>query len=144
MKMTMGWTETQNLSQTVCVHLNNENSQGTMTLTDNKEERQQKTKDLQCMMPHALASTTLTDFSIVSGHFTHCWVFLFCTSCYQFNCCYCTKFIQFLTCTRIPCRDSHCENGLVRCCLYTNCCSLKDTKFPVLRIESSCKKICTA
>ena len=28
------------------------------------------------------------------------------------------QFIQFLTCTRIPCRDSHCENGLVRCCLY--------------------------
>ena len=30
------------------------------------------------------------------------------------------QFIQFLTCTRIPCRDSHCENGLVRCCLYTS------------------------
>ena len=29
------------------------------------------------------------------------------------------QFIQFLTCTRIPSRDSHCENGLVRCCLYT-------------------------
>ena len=29
------------------------------------------------------------------------------------------QFIQFLTCTRISCRDSHCENGLVRCCLYT-------------------------
>ena len=32
-------------------------------------------------------------------------------SLYQFN--------QFLTCTRIPCRDSHCENGLVRCYLHT-------------------------
>ena len=29
-------------------------------------------------------------------------------------------FSQFLTCTRIPCRDSECENGLVRCCLYTS------------------------
>ena len=29
------------------------------------------------------------------------------------------QFIQFLTCTRIPCRDSHCENGTVRCCLNT-------------------------
>ena len=29
------------------------------------------------------------------------------------------QFIQFLTCTRIPCRDSHCENGLMRCCLCT-------------------------
>ena len=29
------------------------------------------------------------------------------------------QFIQFLTCTRIPCRDSHYENGLVRFCLYS-------------------------
>ena len=71
-------------------------------------------------MTHALASTTLTDFPSVSGHFTHCWDFLLCTSCQQFNCCGCTKLIQFLACTRIPCRHSHCENGLVRCCLYTN------------------------
>ena len=28
-------------------------------------------------------------------------------------------FIPFLTCTQIPCRDSHCENVLVRCCLYS-------------------------
>ena len=35
----------------------------------------EKTKDLQCMMAHALASTTLTDFPSVSGHFTHCWDF---------------------------------------------------------------------
>ena len=70
-----GMNGESNLSQTVCVHLNKENSQGTMTLTDNKEERLQKTKDLQCMMPHALASTTLTDFPSVSGHFTHCWSF---------------------------------------------------------------------
>ena len=64
------------------------------------------------MMTHALASTTLTLTCSpnVSGHFTHCWVSL-CTSCRQFNCCRCTKFVQFLTCTRIPCRDSHCENG---------------------------------
>ena len=60
----------------MCVlYLNNENSQGTMTLTDNKELRLQKTKDLQCMMTRALASTTLTDFTSVSGHFTRCWDF---------------------------------------------------------------------
>ena len=46
------------------------NSQGTMTLTENKEERLRKTKDLQCMLLHALASTTLTDFASVPGHFT--------------------------------------------------------------------------
>ena len=70
-----GMNGDSNLSQTVCVDLNKENSQGTMTLTDNKEERLQRTKDLQCMMPHALASTTLTDSPIVSGHFTHCLAF---------------------------------------------------------------------
>ena len=59
----------------MCVHLNKEDSLGTMTLTDNKEERLRKTKDLQSMMAHALASTTLTDFPSVSGHFTHCWDF---------------------------------------------------------------------
>ena len=56
----------------MCVHLNKEDSQGTMTLTDNKEERLRKTKDLQCMMTHAVASTTLTE---VSGHFTRYWDF---------------------------------------------------------------------
>ena len=25
---------------------------------------------------------------------------------------------SIVTCTRIPCRDSHCETGLLRCCLY--------------------------
>ena len=59
----------------MCVYLNRENSQGTMTLTDNREERLRKTKDLQCMMARALASTTRTDFPSVSGHFTHCWDF---------------------------------------------------------------------
>ena len=44
-------------------------------------------------------------------------IFHLCTSCRQFNLSL-YQFIQFLTCTRIPCRDSHCENGLVRCCLY--------------------------
>ena len=33
-------------------------------------------------------------------------------------------FIQFLTCTRIPCRDSHFENGLVRRCLYSSRCEV--------------------
>ena len=37
----------------------------------------------------------------------------------QFNCGPCTQLVHFLTCMGIPCRDSHCENGLVRCCLYS-------------------------
>ena len=122
-----GMNEESNLSQTMCVHLNKENGQGTMTLTDNKEERLQKTKDLQCMMPHALASTTLTEFPKCFRSLHTLLGFTLCTSCHQFNCCHCTnQFIQFLTCTRIPCRDSHCENGLVRCCLYR--ISLSDSR----------------
>ena len=39
-----------------------EDSQRTTTLTDNKKRETTKTKDLQCMKTHALASTTLTDF----------------------------------------------------------------------------------
>ena len=38
--------------------------------------------------------------------------------CAEFTCFHCTKLIHFLTCTGIPCRESHCENGLVRCCLH--------------------------
>ena len=49
--------------------------QGRPSLTDNKEKRQRKTKNLQCMMAHALASTTLTDFPSVSRHLTNCWAF---------------------------------------------------------------------
>ena len=114
-----GMNGDSNLSQTVCVHLNKENSQGTMTLTDNKEEGLQKKEgssmyDASCIginyahrFPKCFRSLqTLLGFSL-------------CTSCHKFNCCHCTKFVQFLTCTRIPCRDSHCENGLVRCCLYS-------------------------
>ena len=108
-----GMNGDSNLNQTVCVHLNKENSQGTMTPADNKEERLRKTKDLQCMMTHALASTTLTDFPSVSDHFTRCWDF---------------RSVPFLTCTRILCRESHCENGLVKCCLYMSSAPAKVEK----------------
>ena len=71
-----GWTETQTWA-TMGAHLNKEDIQKNMTLTGNKEERDwlRKTKDLQCMMAHALASTTLTDFPNVSNHLSHCWDF---------------------------------------------------------------------
>ena len=61
--------EESNLSHSVRAS-NKEDSQRTTTLTDNKRETT-KTKDLQCMMPHALASTTLTCCPSVSGHLTH-------------------------------------------------------------------------
>ena len=56
----------------------------------------------------------------------------------EFNCCQCTKFTHFLTCTRIPCRNSHCKNGLVKCCLYTPC-RLQQTAVSCKR--SNCNKI---
>ena len=58
------------------------------------------------------------EFPHASGHSTCCWACC-CVPRYQFTCCQCTKVIHFLTCTRIPCRDSHCENGLVRCGVHT-------------------------
>ena len=72
---------------------NKEDSQRTTTLTDNKKSLR-KTKDLQCMKTHALASTTFTCSPSVSSHFTHCWVSL-CISCRQFNCCRCTHLLNF-------------------------------------------------
>ena len=44
-----------------------EESQRTTTLTDNKRETT-KTKDLQCMMTHALASTALNLFQIMGNN----------------------------------------------------------------------------
>ena len=114
----MGWTKTQTWA-TVCVCLNKENSQGTMTLTDNKEERDYEPRRIfnawWLMHWHQLRSQISQVFQVTSQivglfalHFVSPIQLL---SLYQF--------IQFLTCTRIPCRDSHFENGLVRCCLYT-------------------------
>ena len=104
-----GMNEDSNLSQSVRAS-NKEDSQRTTTLTDNKKREATKTKDLQCMKTHALASTALTCSPSVSGHFAHCWD-AFCNSCRQFNCCRCNHLLNFLIRTRILCRDSHCENG---------------------------------
>ena len=65
----------------------------------------------QCMMTHALASTTLTSSTTCFRSLHTLLEFSFCASCPQFNFVAVPIFIQFLTCTRIPCRDSHCENG---------------------------------
>ena len=90
MKMTMGWTEIQTWA-TVCVHLNKENSQGKMTLTDNKEERLRKNE-----------GSSMHDDSCIGINYAHrfpkCFKslhtllgFSLCTSCRQFNCCRCTN-----------------------------------------------------
>ena len=63
-----GMHEDSNLSHSVRAS-NMENSQRTMTRTTRKRDYE-KTKDLQCMMTHALATTTRTSFPSVSSPFT--------------------------------------------------------------------------
>ena len=109
-----GMNEDSNLSQTVCVHLKRENSQGTTTLTDNKEERLRKNE-----------GSSMHDATCIGINYAHrfpkCFrslhTVLGFSLCTSFNSWHCTK---FLTCTRIPCGDSHCENGPLRCSLYTS------------------------
>ena len=77
---------------------------------------------------------------LVSSHMLHfiLHVVVLVALCDEFSCCQCTKLIHFLTCTGIPCRDSHSENGLVRCCLY-NSRRLQQTAVSCKR--SNCNKI---
>ena len=90
-----------NLSQTVCVHLNKENSQGTMTLTDNKEERLRKNEGSSMhddfMHWHQLRSQISQVFQVTS-HVVGIFALHF-VSPIQLLSLY--QFIQFLTCTRI-------------------------------------------
>ena len=105
--MTMGWTETQTWA-TVCVHLKRKTVKGQrhkLTTKRDYENEGSWMHDGSCIginyahrFPKCFRSLhTLLGFSI-------------CTSCRQFNLLL-YQFIPFLTCTRIPCRDSHCENG---------------------------------
>ena len=86
-----------------------EDSQRTTTLTDNKRETT-RTKDLQCMKTHALASTALTDFPkcFRSLHTLLGFALFFVSSILVLVA---ETIYSILTCTRILCRDSHCENG---------------------------------
>ena len=95
------------------------NSQGTLTQTKRKRDNKKQTSSA---VVQSTAFMSHWMYSWVSSCFSSFYMLLclsLCTSCHQFNCCQCTKLIHFLTYTGIPCRDSHCENGLVRCCLYT-------------------------
>ena len=65
-----GMNGDKNLSQSVRASKQRRQSRDDDTNWQQRRETT-KTKDLQCMMIHALASTTLTDFPSVSGHFTH-------------------------------------------------------------------------
>ena len=87
-----------------------EDSQRTTTLTDNKkrdyENEGSSMHEDSCiginyahMFPKCFRSLhTLLGFSL-------------CTSCRQFLLVVAVTIYSILTCTRIPCRDSHCENG---------------------------------
>ena len=77
-----------------------------------------KTKDLQCMKTHALASTTLTCSPSVSGHFAHCWG-AFRNSCRQFNCCRCNHLLNFWFGRESFVEIHSAKTGLLRSCLYT-------------------------
>ena len=112
-----GMNGDSNWSQTVCVHVNKENSQGTMTLTDNKEERLRNRGILNAwwlMHWHLQRSKIFQVFQLTS-HIVGIFALHFVSP------------IQLLTLNQIystsdqsenSCRDSHCENGLVKCCLY--------------------------
>ena len=105
----------------MCDHLNKE-KQSRDGDTNNKEERL-KTNKLGCGSIHSVQESLDV---LVSFHMLQVipQVVGLVALCAEFTCCQCTKLIHFLTCTGIPCRDSHCENGRVRYCLYTGCPSL--------------------
>ena len=91
-----GVNEDTNLSHSVRASIK-EDSQRTTTLTDNKKETT-KTKDLQCMMTHALASTTLTERSHVREVFqvtSHIVGFRSVLHAVNFNCCRCNHLRNF-------------------------------------------------
>ena len=118
-----------NLSHSVRASIK-EDSQRTTTQTDNKKRETTKTKDQQCMMAHALASTTLTCSPSVSGHFTHCWVSL-CNSCRQWLSVFFTswRIRKFSACFATACGNpdtlksmsisSRCVNKPIDCPLFT-------------------------
>ena len=92
-----------------CDQLQGTNSQGTLTLTARKRDCKNKQAQLwfNPQRPRVIGRCT-HEFPHASGHSTCC--------------CWACRSVCFLTCTGIPCRDSHCENGLVRCCLYRMIC----------------------
>ena len=108
------WDECELEPCPVCVHLNKE-KQSRDADSNNKEERLQEQTSSAVVQSTAFTSHWM--YSWVSACFNSLYMLLglsFCVSSYQFNYCQCTKLTHFLICTGIPCRDSHCENGLVR------------------------------
>ena len=119
-----GMNEDSNLSYSVRAS-NNEDSQKTTTLTDNKKRYYENE-----------GSSMHQDSCIginYAHRFTKCfrlrhtsWEFSLSTSCRRFILSL-YQFVKFMTCTRLPCRDAHFENGHVRCCLSLHITSCSPT-----------------
>ena len=95
-----------------------EDSQKTTTLTDNKK------------VDYENEGSAMNEDSFICFNYSHTHVFpKCCRSLHTLlgNALYSVSSIfsvavtinSILTCTRILCRDSHCETSLLRCCLYT-------------------------
>ena len=76
--------------------------------TNSKEERPPKTNKLSCGSIHSVHESldVFVGFYMlqVIAH-----VVVLVVLCAESTCRHCTRFIHFLTCTGIPCRDLHCE-----------------------------------
>ena len=104
-----GMNEDSNLSHSVRAS-NKEDSQRTTTLTDNKKRDYENEGSsmhngpcIGIIYAHRFPKCFRSLSHIVGIFAVYVVSSIQLLSLYQFN--------QFLTCTRIPCRDSHCENG---------------------------------
>ena len=102
-----GMNEDSNLSHSVHAS-NKEDSQRTKTLTDNKK-RDYENEGSSMHEDSCIGINYAHMFSKCFRSLHKLLGFSFCTSCRQFNLSL-YQIIEFLTCTRIPCRDSHCVN----------------------------------
>ena len=105
-------TKTQNLSRLEPDSVRastKEDSQRTTTLTDNKNKRDYENK-----------RSSMHEDSCIGINYAHIFTKCFTSlhtllgfalySVSSIQICRCTHLFNFLNCTRIPCRDSHCEN----------------------------------
>ena len=108
MRMTMGWTKTQTWA-TVCVHLTKKTVKGQRhELTTEKRDYENERSSIHEDTCIGVNYAHMFSKSVRSLHTLLGFALYFVSSIQLMTL---HQFIQFLTCTRIPCRDSHCENG---------------------------------
>ena len=104
----VGWMRTWALSAlSQCSVINLKEKQSRDADTNNKEKRLQKQPNWAVVQ----STVSTSHWSMYSYASVHSNMLLGLSLCIFMS----TKLIHFLSCTGIPCRDSHCENGLVRC-----------------------------